>query len=150
MWGKDKKPKILMVEDDLNNHDLFRKAFEESGFEVMICQTADGFFIHEVSQFQPDIISMDLMIGKDGKAAKKDGFEAIEELKYDQRTSKIPIMVLSNFFQDNQIKRSKILGAVDFINVQGQTLQKTAALFLLYLDNPRKYKPSHPFFREDD
>ena len=64
-----------MVEDDLNNHDLFRTAFEAEDFIVCICQTADDNFIEEVINFNPDIISMDLMIGKDGVTSQRDGFK---------------------------------------------------------------------------
>ena len=147
MWGK-KKPKILIVEDDLNNHNLYKTAFESSGFEVILCQTADGDFASEVDQFKPDIISMDLMIGKDGEAAEKDGFEAIEELKLDPRTKKIPIFVLSNFFQEKRIQRACDVGAVDFINAQGQSLSKTAELYLQYLKSPKRYSPSQVLFRK--
>ena len=101
------KPKILIVEDDLNMHPLYTKAFEESGFEVVIFQTADGFFPEDVYNQKPDIISMDLMIGKEGEETERDGFDAIEVLKSDSRTYEIPIIVLSNFYEENRVRRAK-------------------------------------------
>jgi CheY-like chemotaxis protein len=147
MFWKKKKPKILIVEDDLNNHGLYKDAFESKGFDVVLCQTADGDFITEVDQFKPDLISMDLMIGKNGQAADRDGFEAMEELKRDARTKEIPIFVLSNFFQEKYIQRAKEIGAVDFINAQGQSLPSVSERYARYLDNPRRYQPSQDLFR---
>ena len=114
---------------------------------MLLCQTADGNFASAVDQCKPDIISMDLMIGKNGHAADKDGFEAMEELKHDSRTKEIPIFVLSNFFQEKYMQRAKELGAVDFINAQGQSLPNVSERYARYLENPRRYQPSQDLFR---
>ncbi len=145
---KKHTPRILMVEDDLNNHKLFRDAFGRKGFEVMILENADGPLADMVSEFKPDIISMDLMIGKGGFAMERDGFGAIETLKSDSRTRSIPIIVLSNFFEETKVRRAKELGAVDFISVAGQSIVKIPDHYLSYVTKPKKYKPSHPIFRE--
>lgn len=143
------KPKILMVEDLQENHSLFREAFTAAGFdEVMICQTAEDDFVGEVVAFEPSIISMDLMIGSENRDVKRDGFEAIKLLKNDERTKDIPVIVLTSFFDDAKVERAKGLGAVDFINLQGQSLPNIAAQFKSYVDDPKHYKPSHPMFQD--
>lgn len=136
-----------MIEDNENSHQLYRDVFERSGFEVILHENADGSFIEQVSNIAPDIISMDLMLGKDGAPTKRDGFEAIESLKSDPRTSDIPIIVLTNFFQEKKVRRAKEIGAVDYINLAGQSIQKIPLHFLRYLKDPKHYKPSHPLFR---
>jgi CheY-like chemotaxis protein len=141
------KPKILIIEDNKFNHDLYRDVFEQHGFEVIIGADADGHLPEAVTAIAPDIISMDLMIGKEGTPAERDGFEAIAALKSDDRTRAIPIIVLTNFFEEGKVRRAKELGAVDFINSAGQTIQKIPELFLTYLENPRQYQPVHPLFR---
>jgi len=140
--------KILMVEDNRNNHLLYRKAFEDGGFEVMICEDADGDFVGRVLDFKPDIISMDIMIGQSDRLAERDGFAAIELLKSDKRTADLPIIVLTNFFNDEKINRAKELGAIDYINVPGQTLKELPKHFHDYIDNPRQFVPIQPAFRE--
>jgi len=140
-------PKILIVEDDVNNHQLYRDAFEQSGFEVVLFENADGFFPERVNEIKPDIISMDLMMGKEGAATERDGFEAIEKLKSDLRTHEIPIIVLTNFFDEAKVRRAKELGAIDFISVAGQSLKKIPEHYLSYLKKPMHYTPSHPIFR---
>lgn len=142
-----KKSKILIIEDNKYNHDLFRDAFEEHGFEVVIQPNADGFFAETVSEIKPDIISMDLMIGNDGSAAERDGLEAISLLKQDLRTHTIPIIVLSNFFETGKVERAKELGAVDYINLASHAITKIPHFYQQYLEDPKHYRPSHPIFR---
>lgn len=141
--------RILIVEDDLHNHDLYRAAFEKEGFAVTLLPNADGFFAETVHELHPDIISMDLMIGKDGGAAERDGLEAIEVLKQDLRTHSIPVFVLSNFFEDSKVHRAKELGVVDYINLASHAIAKIPAFYRRYLDDPQRYKPSHPLLRTD-
>lgn len=145
-WSK-KKPAILIVEDEKYNHALYEKAFNDVGFAVTILDSADGDFMERVVEATPKMISMDLMIGVGPNS--RDGFEAMEILKSDERTKDIPIFVLTNFFQEDKVARAKELGAVDYINVQGQPLPKIAAQYKQYIDNPRKYKATHPLFHEN-
>lgn len=143
------KPKILIIEDNKHNHELYRDVFERVGFEVFLHENADGFFPEEVNAIKPDIISMDLMMGKDGVATERDGFEAIEKLKGDLRTVDIPIIVLTSFFEESKVRRAKELGAVDFISVTGQKIQKIPERYMEYLKDPKHYKPSHPLLRDE-
>ena len=146
--SESKLPKIFIVEDDTNNHLLYRKKFEDVGFEVFIVENADDNFVETVLAFAPDIISMDLVIGKNGMAAEHDGFSAIELLKSDERTKDIPIMVASSYILEEKIVHARDLGACDYFNLQGHTFSEIAGYFRAYVDAPDEYKPSHPLFRE--
>ncbi len=142
MWmSRNKQPKILIVEDDVNNHPVYRDAFTNAGFVVMISDTADGDFVSSVTGFAPDLISMDLMIGKHGQPAERDGFDAITLLKQDERTANIPIIILTNFFQEANLSRAHELGVVDYVTIQGQTITQIAKRFRQYADNPKRYMP---------
>jgi len=147
MWG-NKQPKVLIVEDDATNHPLFTDAFEAAGFKVLIVDHAEEGFVDEVASYEPDVISMDLMIAKTGVENPRDGFYAIDLLKIDDRTKHIPIIVVSNFFEEKKVQFAKEVGAVDYYNLQGQTISKLAEHFKEFVANPKKYKPSHPIFRE--
>lgn len=142
------KPKILLVEDQEINHPLYKTAFEQNGFEVVICGNVEDNFIEQVATINPTIISMDLMIGSTERNIEHDGFDAISWLKNDPRTKNIPIIVLTNFFEEESVRRAKELGAVDYIVIQGQTISKIPEHYLRYLKNPKHYTPSHPLFRE--
>ncbi len=145
---KKHKVLILIVEDNKHNQHLYAEAFEKNGFDVVIVSDADGFFPEKVSEVNPDIISMDLMLGADGVGEDRDGFEAMQMLKSDLRTADIPIMVLTNFFEEGKVRRAKELGAVDFINTAAFSIHTIPEHFVRYLEDPKNYKPSHPVFRE--
>lgn len=142
-------PKILIVEDNINNHLLYRDAFEKAGFNVVFTQNADGSFATAVHQLAPDIISMDLMIGKNGAVVERDGFGAIELLKADPRTRNIPIIVLTNFSAEDKAEHAKELGAIDFISLAGQTITKIPEHFLRCVTQGKHYKASHALFRNN-
>lgn len=136
-----------MVEDNRNNHLMFTTAFEEAGFDVTIAQNAEEGFVDDVAALKPDIISMDIMIGKSGADLKVGGLEALEMLKNDERTKDIPVMMLTNFFEDSKLASSKELGAVDFLTLQAIEIKKLPEHFKTYLKAPRRYKSVHPAFR---
>ena len=142
------KPKILIIEDNPYNHALYRDAFENAGFEVTISPNADGNFADSVASLAPDIISMDLMIGLQGRPAERDGFAAIECLKEDLRTHLIPIFVLTSFSAEEKVLRAKELGAIDFISTPSQTFSRIPDYFLNYLSDPEHHTPVHPLLRD--
>lgn len=148
MFGFHKKvPKILIVEDFEANHALYRKIFEDVGFEVLIIKKVDDYFIEAVCQFSPDIISMDLMIEEDVTDHPFAGFDLLFLLKADKRTVQIPVIILTAFFEETKVIKARELGAVDFICVSGHKVQKIPEIFLSYLHDPKHYVPSHPLFR---
>lgn len=139
---------ILMVEDSQFNRDLYRAAFTNAGFNVVLRENADGDFLDEVSTLKPDIISMDLMMGKDGLGAEHDGFEALTLLKGDLRTHDIPVIILTSFFEEGKVRKAKELGAVDFINTAGYKVQHLPEIYLQCVKQAGGYKAVHPIFRE--
>ncbi len=145
MFSK-KTPKILMVEDNKANHLLFTKAFEEAGFEVMIAQNAEVGFVDLVAGFKPDIISLDIMIGKSGADLKIGGLEALAMLKADKQTKDIPVMMLTNFHEEGKVQRAKELGAVDYLSLQSGSIKTLPIYFKNYLKNPKRYVPVRTAF----
>ena len=113
------KPTILIVEDNEHNHKLYRDVFERGGFEVTLRENADGFLVEEVANLNPDIISMDLMMGKDGAATERDGFDALEQLKAED----LPLqqgLSTGNYAFDNKIQVMilKVTDDKDFIHAK--------------------------------
>ena len=80
--------RILFVEDDENIAKLFLYSLQKAGYN---CKHAidgqEGFDF--VKQFKPDLIISDVMM------PKMDGFELCGKLKTDQRTSHIPVILLT-------------------------------------------------------
>lgn len=145
---RKKVPKILIVEDSVNNHELFTTAFEAGGFSVTITPYVDETFIQDVVGIKPDIISMDIMMAAPGIELEHDGLSATELLKSNEETKHIPVIILTNFFEETKVQRAKRAGAVDFINLQGHSISTIPRIFKRYLENPKHYNPIHPEFSD--
>lgn len=100
--------KILIVEDDEFLVQMYATKLELQDFQV---QTAgDGKQAMKlIKKDPPDLILLDLGL------PIMDGFQVLEELKRDERTKRIPILVLTNFGQKEHIDKCLALGAADYL-----------------------------------
>ena len=82
------KPCILLIEDDRDMRELVSGHLEHSGFDV---QSADDGIKGQALalQYSPDLILLDLML------PKVDGLTLCQRLRRDERTSAIPILMLT-------------------------------------------------------
>lgn len=104
----DTKHTILIVEDDLFLRNMYLTKLESEGFEVFLASDGEEA-IDKMKLYKPDIILLDILV------PKKNGFEVLEEKKNDSEIRDIPVMVLSNLSQKEQIKKCYELGAKDFL-----------------------------------
>ena len=99
---------ILIVEDDEFFLSLMAKDLLAQGFKVSKATSgADG--IEKAKEDIPDLMLLDLLL------PDSDGFEVISKLRAEPTTEKIPVIVLSNLSQQDQIERALKLGANDFL-----------------------------------
>ena len=104
----DVKPKILIVEDDGFLASIYAQKLELEGFDVAFATNGeDGFKLAQKDL--PQLIILDLLM------PKMDGFECLEKLKDDDRTGAIPVLVLSNLGQKEDVDRCMKLGAVGYV-----------------------------------
>ncbi len=99
--------KVLLVEDDASTARTYCLEFESSGFTVT--QAFDGEEAFTKAKDGPDVIILDLML------PKISGLDALKKIKEDPQTKGIPVMALTNFGSDDNIKQSFELGAADFV-----------------------------------
>jgi DNA-binding response OmpR family regulator len=100
--------KILIIEDDEFLRQLISKKMSEEGFAVSVAvDGTDG--IDKVKKVIPDLILLDLLL------PTIDGFEVLTKIKSDSATNSIPVIILSNLGQQEEIARGMKLGAVDFL-----------------------------------
>jgi len=103
----EKKQRVLVMEDDSFLRSVYEVKLSNEGFDVKIAGNGkEGIELYD--SFKPDIILLDLIM------PEMDGFAVLEELKQ-KRKIKTPVVVLSNLGQDEDIKKAKELGAVDFL-----------------------------------
>ncbi len=127
--------KILIVDDDKNLLKMYGLKFENAGYQVFSMEDAEGDIASKVDLMKPDIISMDIILG----SGKRDGFEAIDILKNDNRTKNIPIFILSNQVQKQDLARGKKSNVVDYIKLETMLPSEVIEVFNRYLSNPDNY-----------
>ncbi len=82
------KPCILLIEDDKDMRELITGHLEHTGFDVQSAE--DGIKGQALAlQYTPDLILLDLML------PKVDGLTLCQRLRRDERTSGIPILMIT-------------------------------------------------------
>lgn len=108
------KIKVLIVEDDPTLAEMYGTKFTSEGFEVV--HAADGVEgLAMAKSKKPEAILLDVMM------PKMDGFAVLKEIKADKTLKKIPVVMLTNLGQEEDIKKGKDLGADDYFVKANQT-----------------------------
>ncbi len=102
------KKKILLVEDDSFLISMYTTKFELENFEVVAAEDGEkGLGL--AAEEKPDIILLDILL------PKMNGFEVLKELKNNKETNQIPVILLTNLSQKNEIEQGLALGAQDYL-----------------------------------
>jgi diguanylate cyclase (GGDEF)-like protein/PAS domain S-box-containing protein len=104
-WMKEEAPLILVVEDDLSTAELLTLHLTQAGYKVAHAFNGEEA-IEKAKNLQPFAITLDVLL------PKKDGWEVLQELKSDQKTAEIPIIIHS--IVDNK-DLAFALGATDYL-----------------------------------
>jgi len=105
--------KVLFVEDDASVAHMYRLKLELDGYTVDVA--ADGLIALEKARAQrPDIIFLDIRL------PKLDGLSVLEALRQDPSTERIPVVILSNWNEQELVERGISLGALDHL-IKSQT-----------------------------
>lgn len=117
---RSKSITILMADDDADDREMTREAFQanhlandlrfvEDGVELMDYLKRRGRWAEPGAAPRPGLILLDLNM------PKKDGREALEEIKADPKLSTIPVVVLTTSKEEEDIHRSYQLHASSYI-----------------------------------
>lgn len=103
-----KGKKILLVDDDNALRQLYAVELGTKGYAVS--EAPDGEQgLAMVSSEKPDLILLDIMM------PKLDGVATLTQLKQNAETSKIPVVMLTNFGQENLVQQAFSSGAADYL-----------------------------------
>jgi DNA-binding response OmpR family regulator len=100
--------KILFIEDESALQKTFRDVFEKEGYEMLSALEGESGLRLAKAQ-KPDLILLDLIL------PRKDGFEVLKELKEDENTKEIPVIVLTNLEDIESVEKAIELGATTYL-----------------------------------
>ena len=99
---------ILVVEDDKFLRELISRKLTGEDFDVL--EAVDGEEgIKKIKEGKPDLVLLDLIL------PGIDGFEFLAKAREDPETSSIPIIILSNLGQREEVDKGLKLGAKDWL-----------------------------------
>lgn len=102
------KDTILIVDDEESLRKLLKSALSEKGYKVLTA--FDGIEGYDMAQkFSPDLILLDIMM------PEIDGYEVLERLKNNIKTTHIPVIFLTAKVDDEDRVKGLEAGAVDYI-----------------------------------
>ena len=99
--------KVMLLEDDQFLSNIYKRLAQFYDVELELAPDGDDF-VEKVKRYQPDIIALDMLM------PRKNGIDVLRELKADEKTKPIPVVMLTNV--DNlDLKRQAIAeGAADY------------------------------------
>jgi signal transduction histidine kinase/DNA-binding response OmpR family regulator len=97
--------KVVCIDDDPNVQRLYKQYLAERGFEA-VCLSGKEDVIAKIKEVEPDIILLDIML------PNRDGWDILGELKGNQHTHKIPVVMVSVLSEQKLAYRMK---ADDFL-----------------------------------
>ncbi|MAF14169.1 MAG: response regulator [Parcubacteria group bacterium] len=103
-----KKVKILIIEDDKSLVRIIEEALDIDKFKVVLALSADEG-LDKAFLEKPDLIVLDIML------PGQSGFNCLKKLKENKKTKNIPVIILSNLGQDEEIRQGQKLGAIDYL-----------------------------------
>jgi len=100
--------KILIVDDSKTNVVLLEAVLNNRGYDIqtsMNVKEAYGILAQEL----PALILLDLLI------PQISGYQFLDQIKHDEKTKNIPVIIVSAVTDAMNIKKTLDMGAVDYI-----------------------------------
>ena len=96
------------MEDDKFLRELISQKLKKEGYDT--AEAVDGEEgVKKAREIKPDLILLDLIL------PGIDGFEVLSKVKGDQSLSGVPVIILSNLGQKEDVEKGLKLGAVDYL-----------------------------------
>ena len=100
--------KVLLIDDDEALIIIFTAALTKEGFQVVTASTGQEG-LDKAATEAPNLILLDQVL------PDFSGNDILKQLKLDEKTKNIPVIILSNFSQDELVKEAINQGAADYV-----------------------------------
>ncbi len=112
---------ILFIEDESAIHKTFSDALQKEDYEII--SALDGEIGLRLAKAKnPSLILLDLIL------PKMDGFQVLQALKADEETKNIPVIVLTNLEQMEDIQKAIDLGAKTYLVKSNYNLKEVVVM----------------------
>ena len=122
----DSQIKVLLVEDDLMLCEMYQMKFESEGFLVWKGNNGVEGLKLLSEKGVPDILLLDVIM------PQMDGFTMLAKVKENPAWKNIPVILLTNLGQENDVKKGIAMGANDYLVkanfTPAQVVEKVKAL----------------------
>lgn len=105
--------RVLLVEDDAALAQMYRIKLERDGYTVQVAgdgAEALGLLTAEL----PDLIFLDVRL------PRMDGLTFLERVRADERTRNLPVVIVSNYSEEELVSRGLQLGVLEYL-IKSQT-----------------------------
>jgi len=137
---------IFLIEDNISDIELTRRAFERGRISNPLLIAEDGqealdLIFCQGEHANRDVAELPALILLDLKLPKVDGLEVLRQIRADQRTRRIPVVILTSSREEEDVVMAYDLGANSFIRKPVDFLQFAKAvvhlgLYWLVLNEP--------------
>lgn len=104
----DRRPLVLVADDDPDIRSLVTLRLEKSGYEVVAAGDGEQALAAALER-APDLALLDVMM------PKLDGYEVTERLRQEEATRHLPVILLTARVQETDIARGVEAGADDYV-----------------------------------
>jgi DNA-binding response OmpR family regulator len=105
---ENKKPRILLIEDDTFLSGMYITKLSLESFEVLLASDGKQGLKMALEQ-EPDLILLDIIL------PKVDGFEILKAVRKEKKTKDVPVILLTNLGQKDDVEKGLDLGATDYL-----------------------------------
>lgn len=101
--------KILIIEDDPLIARVYGSKYASAGFETCIANDGEAG-LELLKTFKPDLVHLDLMV------PKVNGLEIVKHIRSQPGLKTLPVVVLSNTYQNHLVKAVMAAGATELVS----------------------------------
>ena len=102
------KIKVLLIEDEKEVAELYRLKLTLDGYEVLTALSGQEG-LEKAFKENPELIFLDI------KMPEMDGFEVLKKIRESAKTKNTPVIILSNFDEQELIEKGLTLGANEYL-----------------------------------
>lgn len=127
--------KILLVEDDLFLRDIYSEILTREGYQVLTAD--DGETGLQLGKDHPDakLMLLDIML------PKMHGIDLLKQLKSDQKTAALAVVMLTNLTEEHVIQESLNAGAAGYLVKVKYTPPQVVEKVKEFIKFHQKYMP---------